>query len=185
MRKLVYAINLTLDGCCDHTKGIGNEDMHIYHANLLRQSDTFLYGRTTYELMVPFWPDMAKNQSGDTKSMNDFATAFVSVKKIVVASRTLQNVDSKTKIIRTNLKEEVLKLKQEEGKSILTGGVDIPSQLIQAGLVDECYFVYQPRIVGEGRRLFDNLRLQDALQMKLVDTKILSSGIAGLHYVKE
>ena len=183
MRKLVYAINLTLDGCCDHTKGMADEELHEFYAQLLREGDTFVYGRKTYQLMVPFWPDMAKNNSGTDKAMNDFAHAFNSVKEIVVFSRTLESVDQKnTRIVRTDLKDEILKLKTQEGKSILTGGVDIPSQLIELGLVDEYIFVIQPLVVGQGRRLFDVSSLQEKLQ--LVDSKIFASGCVALRYRK-
>lgn len=183
MRKLIFGINLTLDGCCDHTKVIGDEELHEYYTQLLRDSDTFVYGRKTYQLMVPFWPDIAKTNSGPTKAMNDFAQAFDSIKKIVVFSRSLENVEEKnTSIVRTNLRDEILKLKKQGGKNILTGGVDIPSQLIQLGLVDEYYFVIQPLVVGEGRRLFESSTLQEKLQ--LVESKVFASGCVALRYTK-
>lgn len=183
MRKLIYAINLTLDGCCDHTKGIADEELHEFYTQFLRDSDTFVYGRKTYQLMVPFWPDMAETNSGTTKAMNDFAHAFNDVKKIVVFSRSLENVELKNaSIVRGNLKDEILKLKQQEGKNILTGGVDIPSQLIQLGLVDEYYFVIQPLLVGEGRRLLENTTLLEKLQ--LVESKFFASGCVLLRYTK-
>jgi dihydrofolate reductase len=183
MRKLIFAINLTLDGCCDHTKGIADEELHEYYVQLLRDFDTFVYGRKTYQLMVPFWPDTAKNNSGTTKAMNDFAQAFDAVKKIVVVSRTLESVEEKkTSIVRENLRDEILKLKNQEGKKILTGGVDIPSQLIQLGLVDEYNFVIQPLVVGEGRRLLERTTLQEKLQ--LVESKVFASGCVALRYRK-
>ena len=82
MRKLVFGINLTIDGCCDHTKGSGNNDVHEYFAQLMREADTLLYGRKTYELMVPYWPDVAKDHSGATKAINDFAAAFSSIENM-------------------------------------------------------------------------------------------------------
>lgn len=185
MRKLIFGINLTMDGCCDHTKGGGNDEVHEYFAQLMRDADTLLYGRKTYELMVPFWPDVAKNHSGGTKAINDFADAFVAVGKIVVCSRTLDNVEGKnTSIIRGNLKDEVLKLKNQPGGNISTGGVDIPSQLIALGLVDEFHIVVQPIVAGAGRRFLDNINLEESLYLKLVDSKIFDSGYAALKYVK-
>jgi dihydrofolate reductase len=183
MRKLIYGINLTLDGCCDHTKGIGDEALHDHYTQLLRECDTFVYGRKTYQLMVPFWPDIAKNNSGSNQAMNDFAHAFDSIKSIVVFSRTLKNVeDKRTSIVHTDLRDEIQKLKQQDGKDILAGGVDIPSQLIQLGLVDEYRFVIQPVLVGEGRRLLENYTLQEKLQ--LVESKVLKSGSVALRYTK-
>jgi dihydrofolate reductase len=98
MRNLIFAINMTLDGCCDHTKVTGDEEIHNYFADLLRDADVLLYGRKTYQLMVPFWPDTAKKNSGPTKSMNDFAQAFVAVDKIVVFSRSLEKAEGCLKV---------------------------------------------------------------------------------------
>lgn len=185
MRKLIFGINLTIDGCCDHTKGTGNDEVHEYFAQLIREADTLLYGRKTYELMVPFWPDVAKNQSGTTKAMNDFANAFASIANIVVCSRSLEKAEgNNTRIIRGNLKEEILKLKQQPGGNISTGGVDIPSQLIALGLVDEFHIVVQPIMAGAGRRFLDETNLQESLQLKLVDSKVFDSGNVALRYVK-
>lgn len=183
MRKLIYGINLTIDGCCDHTKSTGDVEVHEYFTNLNRNADLLLYGRKTYELMVPFWPDIAKNKSGQTKAMNEFAETFDAVRKIVVSTTIEQPEDEKTSVIRTNLKEEILKLKQEEGKSILTGGVDLPSQLIDLGLVDEFHVVVHPVIVGEGRRLLNDINLE-RLPLKLVESKAFKSGCIALRYLK-
>jgi dihydrofolate reductase len=183
MRKLIYAINLTLDGCCDHTKMTPDEEDFEYHIGLVRDADLFVYGRKTYQLMVPYWPDIAKNPSGETKSDVDFAKAFDSKNKVVF-SRSLESADEKTRIIRTNLKDEILKLKQEPGKYILAGGVDIPSQLIELGLVDEFRFVVHPVIAGAGRRLMEGVSLQEKLRLKLVESKIFKSGCVALRYLK-
>src|SRR5262245_51725449 len=105
MRNLVYGINITADGCCDHTNMIADEEVHEYFTQLMRDSGTLVYGRKTYELMVPFWPDVAKTKSGSNKAMNDFAEAFDAVPNIVVFSKTLdQAEDSKTRIVRGELK---------------------------------------------------------------------------------
>ena len=185
MRKLIYAINLTLDGCFDHTKMIGDEAMLEYWTEVLRKTDLLIYGRITYELMVPYWPDIAKNPSSKTKAEIDFAQAFDSTNKIVF-SRTLQRADGKnTRVVRTDLQDEILKLKQEEGKDMLVGGVALPSQLIALGLVDGLLFVVHPIIAGEGRRLLEGIDLQERLQLRLVESKILKSGCVSLHYLKQ
>ena len=133
MRKLVYAINLSLDGCCDHTKLIPDEDLFENSMALMRDVDLLVFGRKTYELMVPYWPDVAKNPS-EAKTDREFANVFVSLNKLVF-SRSLDIAEGEnTRIVRTNLRDEILKLKQEQGKDILVGGVDIPSQLTELGL---------------------------------------------------
>ena len=186
MRKLIYAINGTLDGCFGHTDGIppDEEDME-YHVDLLRGVDTFVFGRKTYQLMVPYWPDVLKDPS-DRKEDHEFAREFV-LKKMVVFSRTLDNAEDKnTRIVRTNLRDEILKLKQEPGKDILLGGIDIPSQVIALGLVDEYRFMILPVIAGEGKRLMEGVILQEKLRLKLVDSRIFkSSGCVALRYVKQ
>ena len=184
MRNLIFAINVTLDGCCDHTKQFADEETHEYFTQLMHDVDLLVYGRKTYELMVPFWPEVAKNQSM-TKASNDFATAFDCINKVVF-SRTLESAEDKnTRIVRTNLRDEVLRLKQEQGKNILTGGVSIPSQLIELGLVDEYLFVVGPIVAGEGRRLLDSVSLPDTLQLRLVESKIFKSGCVALRYLKQ
>jgi dihydrofolate reductase len=182
MRNVIFGINLTLDGCCDHTIQFADEEVHEYWTGLLREADLLVYGRKTYELMVPFWPEVAKTQS-ETKALNEFAQVFDSLNKVVF-SRSLDGAEDKnTRIVRTNLRDEILKLKQEQGKNILTGGVSLPSQLIELGLVDEYCFVIGPVIAGEGRRLFDRVSLQERLQ--LVESKIFKSGCVALRYLKQ
>jgi dihydrofolate reductase len=166
MRNLIYAINLSIDGCCDHTKFRPDEDTFEYFLHLVRATGTFLYGRKTYQLMVPYWPDVLKNPSGETKADYEYAEAFVAVDKMVVFSRSLDKVEGKnTRIVRTSLEDEILKLKQEPGKDILTGGVTIPSQLAELGLIDEYRMVVHPIVVGEGRRLFEGINLQEKLRL--------------------
>jgi dihydrofolate reductase len=172
MRKLIFAINTTLDGCVDHTKQIADEETHKYFTHLMREVDLLVFGRKTYQLMVPYWPDIAKNQS-ETKAENEFARTFDSINKIVF-SRSLDSAeDRNTRIVRTNLRDEILKLKQEQGKNILVGGVDIPSQLMKLGLVDEFRFVIGPIVAGEGRRLLEGFSLPERLQLKFVESKFL------------
>lgn len=186
MRNVIYAINTTLDGCCDHTKFIPSEETMGYFMQLVRDTGTFLYGRTTYQLMVPYWPDVAKKPQGDRQADVEFARAFDAVEDIVVFSHSLHTPEAeKTKIVRTDLRQEIIKLKHEKGKNILTGGVSIPSQLAELGLIDEYHFVVHPIIIGEGRRLFDGISLQEKLQLKLVGSTVFNSGVVALRYLKQ
>jgi dihydrofolate reductase len=181
MRKLIFAINTTLDGVVEHMKiGPPPEDTFEYFTHLTREAGTFLYGRKTYQLMVPYWPDAAKDPS------DEFAQAFVAVEKIVVFSKSLDKVESKnTRIVHTGLQDEVLKLKQERGKNIMTGGVTLASQLAELGLIDEYHILVHPIVVGEGRRLFEGINLKEKLQLKLVESKTFKSGCVVLHYLKQ
>ena len=184
MRKLIFAINMTLDGCVDHTKQFVDEEQLAYFTHLTREADLQVFGRKTYQLMVPYWPDVARNPS-ETKADHEFARAFDATDKLVF-SRSLNSAeDGNTRIVRTNLRDEMLKVKQEEGKNILVGGVDIPSQLMELGLVDEYRFVVGPILAGAGKRLFDGVSLPEKLQLKLVESKVFKSGCVALHYSKQ
>ena len=184
MRKLIFAINTTLDGCVDHTKQFVDEEQLEYFTHLTREADLQVFGRKTYQLMVPYWPEVLKNQS-ETKADTEFAQAFVSTNKMVF-SRSLDSAEDKnTRFVRTNLRDEILKLKQEQGKSILVGGVDVSSQLMQLGLIDEYIFVVGPTLAGEGRRLLEGVSLPERLQLKLVDSKFFKSGCVALRYSKQ
>ena len=186
MRKLIYAINVTVDGCCDHTKQFVDDELLEYHALLLlrREVDLLIFGRKTYQLMVPYWPEVAKDPSS-TKADKEFADAFNSIPKVVF-SRSLDSAEDKnTRIVRSNLRDEILKLKKEPGKNILVGGVDVPSQLMELGLIDEYRFVVVPIIAGEGRRLFEGVSLPEKRQLKLVESKIFKSGSVALRYLKQ
>jgi len=184
MRNVIYAINITLDGCCDHTKTIADDELLEHYSQLLRDVDLLAYGRKTYQLMVPYWPDVAKNHSG-TKAEVEFARTFDSCNKVVFSQSLASAEGRNTKIVRTKLQDEIMKLKAESGKSILIGGVAIPSQLIELGLVDEYRFVIQPVIAGEGRRLLEGSSLHEKLRLRLVDSKTLKSGCVALRYLKQ
>jgi dihydrofolate reductase len=184
MRNVIFAINLTLDGCCDHTKGVADDELLEHYTQLLGEVDLLVYGRKTYQLMVPYWPEVAKDPA-ETKASIEFARTFDSINKIVFSRSIDSAEDRNTQIVRGNLHDEILKLKHERGKNILVGGVDIPSQLIELGLVDEYRFVVQPIVAGEGRRLLDRVSLRERLQLKLVESKILKSGCVALRYLKQ
>jgi dihydrofolate reductase len=186
MRSLLFAINITMDGCCDHTKVDGGEEVLDYFARLIRDVDVLVYGRKTYQLMVPFWPEVARSHSGQTRAMNDFAQAFDSVRQIIVFSQSLDRAEGKNaRIVRGNLRDEMLKLKQEPGGNIVAGGVALPSQLMELGLIDEYRFVIHPVLAGEGRRLLEGINLQERLKLKLVESQSFKSGCIALRYLKQ
>jgi dihydrofolate reductase len=183
MRNVIFAINITLDGCCDHTKQFVDEETLKYFTHLMREVDLQVFGRKTYQLMVPYWPEVLKNQS-ETKADTEFARAFDSINKIVF-SRSLDSAEGNTRIARTKLRDEILKLKQEQGENILVGEVSVPSQLMELGLVDEYRFVVGPIVAGEGRRLLEGVSLRERLPLKLVESKIFKSGCIALRYLKQ
>jgi dihydrofolate reductase len=181
MRKLIGAINMTLDGSCDHTAGIPDDEIHQHYADLLSNADTILYGRITYQLME-YWRTVLENPS-EKKSMNDFAVAIDKIPKIVF-SHTLKNVDwESAKLADGDLEEEVLELKQSPDngrKDILVGSRSLIIQLIKLNLVDEIQLCIYPVIAGTGLTLFENIK--DRTLLELVKTKTFSSGAVILYY---
>ena len=184
MRKILFAINITADGYCSHTDGIVDEELHEYFTGLLRDVDILLYGRKTYELMVPYWPDVARNQSS-SKSENEFALLFDSLEKVVFSSSLKQLNDNRSRLARTDILEEVLRLKKQPGKDIAAGSLSIASQLSQHGLIDKYHFVVHPVVAGKGPRLFENLMLKDSISLSFVGSKAFKSGVMALEYEKQ
>ena len=169
---------MTLDGICDHTAGIPDEEIHQHYIELLDNSGVVLYGRITYQLMQ-FWQTLLKNPSGE-KTMDDFARAIDKIPKIVF-SHTLKNVewDSATLANRA-LEEEVLELKQQPGKDILVGSRSLIIQLMKLNLIDEYQLCIHPVVAGGGLQLFE--KLNDRTVLKLLKTKTFSGGAVTLYY---
>lgn len=183
MRKVVFGINITADGYCSHMDGIADDELHEYFTNLLRNASILLYGRVTYELMVPYWPDVARDQPGP-EAENEFARVFDSL-DMVVFSTTLQKVDGNNRrLMRGNLAEEVIALKQQPGKAICVGSLSLASQLSARGLIDEYHFVVHPVVAGKGPRLFENVKPQESLRLDLVGSESFRSGAVANHYRK-
>lgn len=178
MRKLVAVINMTLDGFCDHTSIIPDEEIHQHYADLLSDAGTLLYGRITYQLME-YWQTVVKNPTGN-KAMDEFALVIDKIPKIVF-SHKLKNVEwESAKLATQGLIEEVLELKQQVGKDILVGSPGLIVALTQLGLIDEYQLCVHPVIVGGGLPLFKNIN--DRTTLKLLKTKSFDSGAIVLYY---
>lgn len=178
MRKIIAALNMTVDGICDHTAGIPDEEIHQHYTELLEQGDAILYGRTTYQLME-FWRPFLENPS-EEKSMNDFAIAINKIPKIVF-SHTLKNVDwESATLAKRDLKEEVFALQQQSGKAIFIGSRSLIIQLMNLNLIDEFQLCIYPMVEGKGLSLFEGIT--DRIIFNLVKTKIFSGGAVILYY---
>ena len=181
MKKVIAAINMTLDGVFDHTAGLPDAEIHQHYTELLGKAGVILYGRKTYQLME-FWRSVLENPS-EEKSMNDFASAIDKIPKTVF-SETLQNVDWKTATIaKSDLKDEVLEMKKQPGKDILIGSRSLIMQLLKLNLIDELQLCIYPVIAGKGLRLFENSN--DRILFKLIKTKRFSGGAVLLYYERE
>ena len=114
---------MTVDGFCDHTAINPDEEIHQHYSELLRNADAILYGRITYGLME-YWPSILKNPTGN-KAIDEFAEVMDKIPKIVFA-HTQKNVEWETaKLATRDLKDEILALRQQEGKDVLVGSRSI------------------------------------------------------------
>lgn len=181
MRKLIAAINMTLDGFCDHTAGIADEELHQHYNALLSNADAILFGRITYQLME-YWPTVVKNPTGN-KAIDEFAVTIDNISKIVF-SHTLKNVEWKnSRLAKRGIKEEVFELRQsikDGSKDILVGSPSLIVQCANLNLIDEYQLCIHPVVIGKGLPLFKNMN--DRTVFKLLKTKTFGSGSVVLYY---
>ena len=172
-------MNMTLDGFCDHTAMIADDEIHQHYNELLSSADTLIYGRITYQLMESYWPSVVKNPTGN-KPIDEFAVLIDNISKIVF-SRTLKSVDWKNTELRKEVtREEILELKQQAGKSILVGSPSLIVALGQLDLVDEYQLAVQPTVLGSGLTLFKNVK--DRIDLSLLKTKAFGCGAVAHYY---
>jgi dihydrofolate reductase len=183
MRKLIAAINMTLDGFCDHTAMTADDEVHQHYNELVSSGDTLIYGRITYQLMESYWPSIVNTPSGN-KPMDDFAVLIDNIEKIVF-SRTLKDVDWRNTTLKNELiKEEIIALKQSglgRSKNIIVGSPSLIVALAKLGLIDEYQLAIHPIIVGTGLPLFKNIK--DRIDLKLLKTKTFGCGAVVHYYV--
>lgn len=178
MRPLRYSINVTLDGCCDHRTASGDEELHRHAVQNFERADALLFGRVIYEMMESAFRPPA-GAPDNLEEMIPFARTIHAAKKYVVSS-TLDRVDWNAELIRGDLETAVRDLKQQPGKGLFTGGVQLPLALAEMGLIDEYEFVIHPRIVGHGPSLFAGLT--KVVELKLIDRLEMKSGAVALRY---
>lgn len=170
---------MTIDGFCDHTAMIADEELHGHYTDLLSYSGAIIWGRITYQLMESFWPNVVKNSTGN-KQLDEFASTIDNIPKIVF-SHTLNNVEWKnTKLAKLEIKEAVLEIKKQAVKDILVGSRSLIVALMNLSLIDEFQLCIQPIILGKGLPLFKNIN--DRIDLKHFKTKTLRSGSIILYY---
>ena len=173
---------MTLDGFCDHTAGIADDELHEHYSELLRNAGTMIWGRITYQLMESYWPSIVKKPVGD-QAIDEFAVLIDKIPKIVY-SRTLTSVDWKnTELKKEIIKDEILALKQSPNggnKDILVGSRSMIVAFSQLDLVDEYQLCIHPVVLGSGLPLFKDVR--DQIDLKLLKTKTFGSGVVALYY---
>jgi dihydrofolate reductase len=168
MRKVIAAINMTLDGYCDHTLGKVDEEMHDHYTALLRNGSVILYGRITYHLME-YWRDIVAHPSGE-RSADEFAEVMDKIPKVVF-SHTLQEVDwHSARLSKKEPAEELADLQKQEGGDILVGSRSLIISLLNEGLIDELQLCIHPLLAAGGLELFDQLHKK--VELTFIGSKV-------------
>jgi dihydrofolate reductase len=182
MRPLRYSINVTLDGCCDHREGMVDEELHRYAAENIARADALLFGRVIYQMMEGAWREPARTgvlPDWMQPWMQPFARSIDAARKHVVSS-TLDHVDWNAELVRGDLAAAVQRLKSEPGTALFTGGVTLPRELAELGLIDEYEFIVHPRVAGHGPTLFAGLPRR--LDLRLIGRHDFGSGAVAMRY---
>jgi len=178
MSRIIAAINMTLDGFCDHTAISPDEEIHQHYAGLLHSAGTLVYGRATYRLME-YWRTVVKEPTGN-KATDEFALVMDSTPKIVF-SRTLKSLDWPTaRLAGRDLETEMTALRQQAGKDIVVGSPGLIISMLNLGLIDELQLCVHPVVARSGSPLFTNMN--GNATFTLVKTKVFSAGAVILYY---
>ncbi len=184
MRPLHYAINITLDGCIDHTAVIPTRPMHEYATANVARADAIILGRVTYELMEAGWREVAETgvrPDWMEDWMESFAHTIHAKKKYLVSSTRTDADWNATERLRGDLGEAVRQLKAQPGGALAVGGVRLPMALAELGLIDQYEFIVHPVIAGRGPSLFAGLA--ERIELRPVGRVELGDGVVAVQYV--
>ena len=182
MGLLTFGLNVTLDGCIDHTQGIADDELHDHWTRLMDQSGAMLFGRNTYELMEGFWPAVARDDSAP-RSLREWAQKLEAKAKYVVSSSRSDFPWQNTILLEGELREAVSALKASTERGVLVGAPKLAAALEEMGLIDEYRIVVHPVISGRGPTLFAGL--SRARQLELLSTERFQSGVVALHFQRK
>jgi dihydrofolate reductase len=179
MGLLTFALNVTLDGCCDHRAGIADDDLLDHFTHLMDAAGAMLFGRTTYELMEDAWPAVARNESAP-RAAREWARKLEAKPKYVVSASRRDFPWSNTFRVEGDLRAAVMQLKERTPQGVLSGSPKLSAALEQLELIDEYHLLVHPVLAGHGPTLFQGL--ERARHLELVSTERLRSGVMAMHY---
>ncbi|MBL0220353.1 MAG: dihydrofolate reductase family protein [Myxococcales bacterium] len=177
--RLTFALNVTLDGCCDHREGIADAELHDHFTQLIGTAGAMLYGRKTYELMEDHWPAVARDETA-SRSDRDWARKLDAMPKYVVSASRSEYPWNNSFHLDGDLREAVTRLKERTPQGVLVGSPMLSAALERLGLIDEYHLVIHPVIAGHGPNLFQGL--ERSRHLELVSTTRLTSGVMAMHY---
>ncbi len=185
MRKIVSFVHLSLDGFVSTAEGgldwvSITEELFDYVGQRIKQTDTALYGRVTYQMMEAYWPTAAA-QPNASKHNLEHSRWYKTARKVVLSKTLADENHANTKIIRSHLRDEITQLKKGDGSEILVFGSPSATHALMAeNLIDEYWIFINPVLLGQGIPLFKNIENRTAL--RLIKSRIFASGVVCLHY---
>lgn len=181
MGLLTFGINVTLDGCCDHTIGIADDELHDHFTALMDDAGAMLWGRKTYELMEGAWPAVARDESAP-RAMREWALKLEAKPKYVVSTTRTDYAWHNTLHLRGDLKAAIQRIKEQTPAGVLLGSPSLGAELQRLGLIDAYQLVIHPFIAGRGPRLFDGLTHPQ--QLERISVRTLRGGQTAMHFRK-
>jgi dihydrofolate reductase len=185
MSNVVAFMHVSLDGFTAGPNGeldwlSYDDELEKYAEGVVGTVGTALYGRVTYQMMEGYWPTMLTDPTA-TKHDLDHANWVQNIPKIVF-SRTLETAEwNNTRLIGDNMADEIARLKEQPGKDlVIFGSPGLTRALMQLNLIDEYRLTVNPVILGRGVPMFGNV--ERPVRLKLLESKLLESGVAALHY---
>ena len=179
MGRLTFALNVTLDGCCDHREGIADDELLDHFTQLIGAAGAMLYGRKTYELMEEYWPAVARDEKA-SRAAREWARKLEDMPKYVVsASRSVLPWNNSFRV-DGDLPEAVTQLKEKTPRGVVVGSPMLSTALERLGLIDDYHLVIHPVLAGHGPNLFQGL--ERSRHLDLVSTTHLTSGVTAMHY---
>ena len=179
MGLLTFAINVTLDGCCDHREAIADDALLRYYTRLMDATGGMLFGRTTYEMMESAWPAVARDPRA-RPAFRAWARKLEAKPKYVVSTTRRDFPWNNTLRVEGDLRGAIAALKKRTRRGLLVGSPMLSAALEELGLIDEYRLTVHPILAGHGPRLFPGL--SPSARLRLLDAKRLKSGVMALHY---
>jgi len=178
MGLLTFGINITLDGCCDHTVGIVDDELHDYFTALMDDAGAMLWGRTTYEMMESAWPAIARDEQAP-RAEREWALKLDAKPKYVVSTTRRDYAWANTIHVQGDLRAAVLRIKEKTPAGVLLGSLKLGAELQRLDLIDEYRLVVHPILAGHGPRLFDGLAA--SRQLERVSVTTFKGGQTAMH----
>jgi dihydrofolate reductase len=175
MGELHATINVTVDGCCDHTHVVADDELHDWVTALVSGASALLFGRVTYELLRGYWPGVAANGTGQPAEVR-FARVLETKPKYLVSRHEPAPGWNTSRVSLGPKGQDIGNLKAGlAGNLLLIASPSLASALVQEGLVDEYHLAIQPIVAGRGPALLAGL--PTPAKLRLQDVKRLSSGV--------